>query len=113
MTTLENTYRERAAKLLRESREAAELSLRELARRAGTSHATLIAYESGIKVPSVVTFTRVLESCGLAVDFVTSKRVRLYEGLTRGAELAAVLQLAEQFPSRPAKHMSYPIFPNA
>jgi len=113
MTTLENTYRERAAKLLRESREAAELSLRELARRAGTSHATLIAYESGIKVPSVVTFTRVLESCGLAVDFVTSKRVRFSEGLTRGDELAAVLQLAEQFPSRAAKHMSYPIFPNA
>lgn len=113
MNSLEKPYRDRAAKLLRESREEAGLSLRELARRACTSHATLSAYESGAKVPSVATFIRVLESCGLAVDFVTSKRVRYREGLARGDELAAVLQLAEQFPLRMPKHMDYPIFPNA
>jgi transcriptional regulator with XRE-family HTH domain len=88
----------------------AGLSLRELARRAGTSHATLIAYEKGIKVPSVVTFLRILESCGFAVDLVTSKRVRHHQRLARGEELAAI---AEQFPTRVAKKMDYPVFPNA
>ncbi|MDP6376138.1 MAG: helix-turn-helix transcriptional regulator [Pseudomonadales bacterium] len=34
------------------------MSLRELARRAGTSHATLSAYEKGVKTPSTSTFVR-------------------------------------------------------
>ena len=113
MTLIEDTYRERVSSQLRESRQMAGLSLRELARRAGTSHATLIAYEKGTKVPSVVTFIRILESCGFAVDFVTSKRVRHHQRLARGDELAAVLNLAEQFPARVAKRMDYPIFPHA
>ena len=113
MTSVEDTYRDRTSSQLRESRQMAGLSLRELARRAGTSHATLIAYEKGIKVPSVVTFFRILESCGFAVDLVTSKRVRHHQRLARGDELAAVLKLAEQFPTRVAKKMDYPVFPNA
>ncbi len=113
MTSLETTYRNRAAELLRGSRQKAGLSLRELARRGGTSHATLIAYESGVKVPSVVTFIRILECCGFAVDFVTTRRIRFQDGLARGDELVTVLELAEQFPSRPARHMAYPIFPLA
>jgi len=113
MTSVEDTYRDRTSSQLRESRQMAGLSLRELARRAGTSHATLIAYEKGIKVPSVVTFFRILESCGFAVDLVTSKRVRHHQRLARGDELAAVLKLAEQFPTRVAKKMDYPVFPSA
>lgn len=113
MRLIEGTYRDRVSSQLREARQTAALSLRELARRANTSHPTLIAYEKGIKVPSVVTFIRILECCGLTVDFVTSKRVRHHRGLARGDELAAVLKLAEQFPTRVNKRMNYPIFPHA
>jgi len=39
--------------------------------------------------------------------------VRHHQRLARGDELAAVLKLAEQFPTRVAKKMDYPVFPNA
>lgn len=87
-------------RLLRSARLAAGLSLRELGARAGTSHATLSAYEQGNKVPSVATFLRVLQACEFAVDFTLTPRVRWRNGLPRGEELAQALELAEQFPSR-------------
>lgn len=87
-------------RLLRSARLAAGLSLRELGARAGTSHATLSAYEQGNKVPSVVTFLRVLTACEFAVDFCVRPRIRFRNGLARGEELAEALALAEQFPSR-------------
>ena len=96
--------------LLREARERSGLSLRQLARRAGTSHATLLAYENGRKVPAVSTFLRVLEACGFAVDLNIAPRIRERDGLDRGDELAEVLLLAEQFPSRPSGRMPYPRF---
>ena len=96
--------------LLREARERSGLSLRQLARRAGTSHATLLAYENGRKVPAVSTFLRVLEACGFAVDLNIAPRIRERDGLDRGDELAEVLLLAEQFPSRPSGRMTYPRF---
>lgn len=99
-----------AAGLLTESRNRAGLSLREVARRAGTSHATLIAYERGTKTPSVVVFLRVLDACGFAVDFDLSPRIRWQDGIRRGEELAAVLGLAEQFPARISRHMNHPVF---
>jgi transcriptional regulator with XRE-family HTH domain len=99
-----------AASLLAESRDQAGLSLREVARRAGTSHATLLAYERGTKTPSIVTFLRVLDACGFAVDFDLSPRIRWQDGISRGEELAAVLGLAEQFPARVSRHMNYPAF---
>ena len=97
--------------LLRSARLAAGLSLRELASRAGTSHATLSAYEQGNKVPSVVTFLRVLHACEFAVDFVLRPRVRWRNGLARGEELAQALELAEQFPSRYEKRRTPLEFP--
>jgi len=100
-----------AADLLGEARMQAELSLRELARRAGTSHATLIAYESGRKIPSVATFVRIVEACGFAVDVMLSPRIRHRDGIDRGEELAEVLRLAGQFPARISPKMTYPIFP--
>lgn len=87
-------------RLLRGARLAAGLSLRELGTRAGTSHATLSAYEQGNKVPSVATFLRVLQACEFAVDFTLRPRVRWRNGLARGKEFAQALELAEQFPSR-------------
>ncbi len=112
MAILDRTelYQSEVARTLREARLKAGLSLRDLARRAGTSHATLSAYEQARKTPSAVTFLRILEACGLAVDVETSPRIRARRGLERGEELAQVLELAEQFPARHQRAMSYPRF---
>ena len=99
-----------AANNLRVARQKAGLSLRELARRAGTSHATLVAYEKGSKIPSVATFMRILSACGFSVDIQLSRRVRFANGLDRGQELVMALDLADQFPSRKQRKMSYPLF---
>jgi transcriptional regulator with XRE-family HTH domain len=53
----------RASLVLRQARRAAGLSQRELARRAGTSSATLSRYESGAISPTVATLDRLLRSC--------------------------------------------------
>ena len=98
-----------ASSALRRARKDAGLSLRELGARAGTSHATLIDYEQGRKVPSVATFLRVIDACGFAPDLRLTPRVRVAGGLARGDELAAVLRLAEQFPSNVARNLDYPI----
>lgn len=103
-------YQRRVARSLRESRARAGLSLRELARRAGTSHATLSAYEQARKSPAVTTYFRILEACGLAIDVETSPRIREHRGLDRGEELAQVLELAEAFPARHSRIMTYPPF---
>ncbi len=108
---LERQYVDRAATALREARHRSGLSLREVARRGGTSHATVLAYEQGRKVPSVATYLRILEACGFAADIVATPRVRHRDGLDRGDELRDVLRLAEQFPARMPRHMSYPLFP--
>ena len=52
------------ASLLRRARTSAGLSLRELARRAGTSAPTLSAYESGAKSPRAEVLARVLRAAG-------------------------------------------------
>jgi transcriptional regulator with XRE-family HTH domain len=106
MTKLE----QRIADALRDSRSRAGLSLRELARRAGTSHSTLLAYEQARKVPTTTTFFRVIEACGNAIDLDIRPRVKERDGIPRGEELAAVLQLAEQFPHRASRHLNLPKF---
>lgn len=105
-------HEQTAARTLRHARVSASLSLRELAIRAGTSHATLSAYEQGRKAPSVTTFLRILEACGNAVDIVLQRRVREADGIPRGEELASVLKLASQFPARAARHLNFPVFPH-
>ena len=96
--------------LLRQARLEAKLSLREVARRAATSHATLSAYEHNKKTPSVATFLRILEMCSYSVDIELRPRIRERHGLDRGEELAQVLELAEQFPSNPLKYIEFPRF---
>lgn len=110
MTTL--TGIRSAAALLVEARIKAQLSLRELAGKAGTSHATLSAYEKGRKVPSVTTYLRILEACGNAVDIQLHPRIRERDGIARGEELESVLALASQFPSKASRHLNLPVFPS-
>ena len=99
-----------AATLLRSARLEAGLTLRELGQRAGTSHSTLAAYESGRKSPNVSTLDRVLAAAGFAADISLHRRHRAADGLSRGEELAAVLELAAAFPARHAERLEMPVF---
>lgn len=53
-----------AGNLIKVARRDAGLSQRELAKRAGTSQATLSAYESGMKSPSLDTLARIIRAGG-------------------------------------------------
>ncbi len=110
MTTSNSRLTDYAASTLRNARLEAGLSLREAARRGGTSHATLMAYENGHKSPSILTYLRVLEACGYAVDIVPNRRIREHDGIPRGDELAAVLQLADAFPANVTRQPDLPVF---
>ena len=96
--------------LLRAARTKSELTLRELAARAGTSHPTLSAYESGRKTPSIATLTRVLAAAGFALDLEISPRLPGVDRVARGEELREVLELAALFPARHAPTLTAPIF---
>lgn len=101
-----------AAALLQTARTNAGLTLRELAARANTSHSTLSAYEHGAKTPSVDTFDRIIRAAGFSLDGHLARRVRIdpRTGLRRGEELAAVLELAAQFPARHHDDLRFPVF---
>lgn len=104
-----------AAGLLRSGRRCAGLSQHELAERAGTSQATISAYENGRKVPSVATLSRLLAACGsrLAVEpgpRPTTQPTRARHARTARA-LADVMALADALPSRHEPRLRYPRLP--
>ena len=99
-----------AAEVIRTVRMRADLTLRALATRAGTSHSAIAAYESGAKIPSASTLDRIVQAAGFALDRELSPRVRGSERLDRGAELAAVLELAAEFPARHSPTLEFPVF---
>src|SRR5438874_1309358 len=95
---------------LRRARLDAGLSLRALADRAGTSHATLAAYEHGRAVPRVDTLDRILRAAGYATDLVMARRPdgTDAERRAKGDELREALELAAQFPARHATRLRFP-----
>ena len=98
-----------AATAIRTAREAAGLSKRELARRAGTSPAAIVAYESGDREPTLPTLTRICAGAGarLAVTVVPARG--LPDRATLAKRLAQVLDLAEHLPRRrAARRLSFP-----
>ena len=99
-----------AASTLRWARQHAQLSLRVLAERAGTSHATLAAYEAGRAVPRVDTLDRILRAAGYATDIDMSRRADATddERRAKGVELAEALELAAMFPARHAARLRFP-----
>ncbi|HEX8121044.1 MAG TPA: helix-turn-helix transcriptional regulator [Solirubrobacteraceae bacterium] len=93
-----------AAREIRNARRRAGLTQAALAERAGTSQATLSAYESGRKEPSLRTLGRVLEAAGA--------RLTVEQTLRRNAKiLEDVLGLAEALPSRHSPTLEYPRLP--
>jgi len=101
-----------AAATLRRARTSAGLSLRVLAERAGTSHATLAAYEAGRTVPGVDTLDRILRAAGFAADVVFERRAdaSFEERIAKGDELRRALELAAAFPGRSRGALRFPPF---
>lgn len=101
-----------AAQTLRVARKRSGMSLRALGQHAGTSHATLSAYESGVKVPRVDTLDRLLRAAGFSSEVDLGGRADSgpEHRVAKGRELADVLELAEQFPARHAPELPYPPF---
>jgi transcriptional regulator with XRE-family HTH domain len=98
------------ATAIRQAREQAKLSKRELARRAGTSAAAIVQYESGAREPSYTTLTRILRAAGFDAELKVVTRRRELRA-TRGRHLAEVLDLAEHLPRRrAARRITYPPF---
>ena len=71
-------------KTLRASRLRSGLTLRELAERAGTSHSTLVAYESNAKVLRVDTMLRVLDAAGWSVVVTSADAPRWQDRVEPG-----------------------------
>ena len=95
--------------MIREARDRAGMSLRELAERAGTSHSAISAYETGRRTPTTTTLDRIVRAAGFALDATLHRRV-YGRNDDRGAELEAVLALAEEFPARHSPGPPGPIF---
>ncbi len=95
------------ALLLQSARRRSALSAREAASRARTSHATLLAYESGRVQPGPSTLRRLLSSSGFALE---ATLVHEPSDHHRGEELVDVLLLAEQFPVRHDQTLRCPVF---
>jgi transcriptional regulator with XRE-family HTH domain len=101
------------AATLHAERLRAGLSQAELARRAGTSQATVSAYETGAKQPSVATFSRLLAATGarLSVSHAAPASVAQpapAELRRAGETLAQVIRLAEALPVEHAPGLRYP-----
>src|SRR5882757_9807245 len=99
-----------AAGAIKLARLRAKLSKRELARRAHTSPAAIVQYESGAREPGLPTLERIVEAAGwrprLMLERSTPDRER------QAYELEQVLGLAEYLPQRPRpKRLEYPPLP--
>src|SRR5436309_9519413 len=88
------------ATLLREARRRSGLTIRQLARRARTSHSAIAAYESGAKSPNSATLRRLIAACGFDIEPTLRPLAAFENRLERGRELVEVLDLAGEFPSR-------------
>lgn len=90
------------ARLIRISRERAGLSKRELARRAGTSPAAIVKYESGTTSPTVDTLNRILRVAGWEIEVqVTQVSQQLVERGVMMHELLGIVDLVEIRPANP------------
>ena len=97
------------AKSLRAARHRAGLSQAQLAGRAGTSQATISAYESRSKTPSVDTLERLLAATGSRLVVQAGSVVPSeHERARRGRTLLEVLAMAEALPTRHEAHLRYP-----
>jgi transcriptional regulator with XRE-family HTH domain len=93
------------ARLIKDARHAAGLTQSQLARRAGTTQPAVAAYESGARMPTVITLERLLDAGEHDLDVHARPRVRrgaasleqlaqaIVEELDQGRECDALRQL--------------------
>jgi transcriptional regulator with XRE-family HTH domain len=98
---------------LRAARRRAGLSQAALAELIGTSQATVSAYESGRKLPSVGTLSRLLDAMGfrLTAEPGAGRLPSRAELARAGRALGDVLALAEALPTRHRRTLRYPRLP--
>ena len=72
--------------------------------------ATLSAYENGRVDPTTAVLSRIIRAAGYSLETTLLGVPPDLEGLPRGEELIAVLELAEQFPARHASELKFPRF---
>ena len=101
-----------AASVIRAARRHAGLTQRTLATLAGTSQATISAYERGRKQPSLATLSRLLAAAGskLAVEPAERPVIEVSESqlAKAGRGLIEVLALAEALPTKHQRHLRFP-----
>ena len=101
-----------AGDAIKRARLRAGLTQHALAVRAGTSQATISAYESGRKQPSLETLDRILGAIGARLAVVRGRRrVRRpsrRELARAGRTLRDVLELAEALPVKHKRALDYP-----
>jgi transcriptional regulator with XRE-family HTH domain len=105
-----------AAATLREHRLRSGITQAELARRAGTSQATVSAYEAGRKQPTVETYGRLLAALGAHLEVAPgapARRPSAAELRRRGRTLIEVIGLAAALPTRHEPGLSFPRLPAA
>lgn len=99
-----------AAGAIKLARLRARLSKRELARRARTSPAAIVHYESGAQAPTYPTLERIVEAAGFRPVLTITPAVVDRE--VAGKRLEQVLRFAAHMPRRPApRHLRYPRLP--
>ena len=100
---------------LRAARERSGLTQAQLARTAGTSQATVSAYEGGTKTPSLDTLGRLLSACGARLTIVPGaapvREPTRAELAHAGATLVQVLELAAHLPVRHDPDLRFPRLP--
>lgn len=96
-----------ASAILSEARRRSGLTLRQLARRARTSHSTIAAYETGTKQPTTATLVRLVGACGFELEAELRPSGPFEDRQQRGRQLLEVLDLADQFPSRRVATITY------
>jgi transcriptional regulator with XRE-family HTH domain len=96
---------------LREARRRAGLTQTQLASRSGTSQATISAYESGRKQPSLDTLDRLLSATGSRLAIVPGAPPIVQPSAAQharvGAALVDVLAVAQAMPTRQGRRLAF------
>jgi transcriptional regulator with XRE-family HTH domain len=88
------------AETITQARMRLGVSKRELARRAHTSPAAIVEYESGRRSPTVDTLSRLIDACGLGYKITLYSTVERERRRMAGTRLSEVLALADSLPHR-------------
>ena len=88
-----------AGHVIRVAREKSGLSKRELARRAGTSPAAIVKYESGAMSPTVDTLNRILRVAGWEIE--CDLREVVVDDFDRAALIFELLEFVHLTPLKP------------